>query len=92
MEYTSEMENYAQAVDRFVRLAKVMPDTQMTLFKPGQADHHQILVGRTPIRMMGRWLPPEGTVKIRANFKELMTWVDTIAAEKKGDPNSADDS
>lgn len=68
----STQENLFQAMDRFCRLAKALPETQMSLIRFRQMNSYQVLVGKEPVVITRQRKSVGGQTVIRANWTELV--------------------
>ena len=70
----SKKENFRQAVGRFLRIAIVLPETEMSLLYWPMDENYQVLVGKEPPEIASLRIEFGGVVKITSTWRELYEW------------------
>lgn len=74
----STQENLYQAMDRLIRLSRVLPDTEMRLISHEGGKHYQIEVGEMPGYLRDRRGAENSEVVIRTTWTELVVWMSGV--------------
>ena len=87
----SSTENFRQGIARFLRLAMVLPETEMSLIYWSQDGKYQVAVGKEPPEVSSLRIELGGVVKITTNWKELYEWAVQLG-EMRGEQVGSSDT